>query len=146
MMDAEADRVCGVGANSRDGYCERSLPTCISTLTVRIPKLRSSSIFPGDVLERYWCNDSALVAAVVEMYVAGASTRKAQRVAGKMGVSWLSMDQASAIASSLNADIEERSEDMATLLLSNYSMHCLKRTLQENLALVVRSTSLVLGF
>lgn len=98
------------------------------------------------MLERYWCNDSALVAAAVEMYVAGASTRKAQRVAGKMGVSWLSMDQASAIASSLNADIEERSDDMATLLLSNYSMHCLKRTLQENLALVVRSTSLVLGF
>lgn len=54
-MDAEADRVCGVGANSRDGYCERSLPTCISTLTLRIPKLRSSSIFTGDVLERYWC-------------------------------------------------------------------------------------------
>ena len=145
-MDAEADRVCGVGANSRDGYCERSLPICISTLTLRIPKLRSSSIFPGDVLERCQCVGCALVAAVVEMYVAGASTRKAQRVAEKMGVLWLSMDQVSAIASSLNADIEERSDDMATLLLSNYSMHCLKRTLQENLALVVRGTSLVLGF
>lgn len=48
--------------------------------------------------------------------------------------------------SSLNADIEERSDDMATLLLSNYSMRCLKRALQDNLALVVRGTSLVLGF
>lgn len=76
MMDAEADRLCGVGANSRDGYCERSLPTCISTLTLRISKLRSSSIFPGDVLERYWCNDSALVAVVAEMCATGTSARK----------------------------------------------------------------------
>lgn len=84
--------------------------------------------------------------AVVEMYAAGASTRKAQRVAEKMGVSRLSMDQVCAIASSLNADIEERSDDMATLLLSNYSMRCLKRALQDSLALVVRGTSLVPGF
>lgn len=146
MMNAEADRVCGAGANSRDGYCERSLATCVNTLTPRIPKLRPDSFFPEGVIERCQCVGCALVAAVVEMYVAGDSTREAQRVAEKMGVSWLSMDQASAIASSLNADIEERSDDMATLLLSNYSMHCLKRTLQEKLALVVRGTSLVLGF
>jgi len=67
-------------------------------------------------------------------------------VAEKMGVSRLSMDQVCAIASCLNADIEERSDDMATLLLSNYSMRCLKRALQDNLALVVRGTSLVPGF
>lgn len=56
------------------------------------------------------------------------------------------MDQVCAIASCLNADIEERSDDMATLLLSNYSMRWLKRALQDNLALVVRGTSLVPGF
>ena len=37
----------------------------------------------------------------------GTSTRKVQRVAEKMGVSRLSKDQASAIASSLDADVEE---------------------------------------
>lgn len=127
MLDAETDRVCGVGANNRDGYCERSL-------------------FPEDVIERCQFVGCALVPAVVEMYAAGTSTRKAQRVAEKMGVSRLSMDQVCAIASCLNADIEERSDDMATLLLSNYSMRCLKRALQDNLALVVRGTSLVPGF
>lgn len=50
-MDAEADRVCGVGANSRDGYFERSLATCVSTLPEHIPKLRSGSFFPEDVIE-----------------------------------------------------------------------------------------------
>lgn len=75
-MDAEADRVCGAGANSRDGYCERSLAICVNMLTPRIPKLRSGSIFPGDVLERHWCNDSALVAVVAEMCATGTSARK----------------------------------------------------------------------
>lgn len=52
-MDAEADQLCGGGANSRNGYHERSLATCVGTLTLRIPKLRSGSFFPEDVLERH---------------------------------------------------------------------------------------------
>jgi len=76
VLDAETDRVCG--ANNRDGYCERSLATCVSTLTPRIPKLRSDSFFPEDVIERCQFVGCALVPAVVEMYAAGTSTRKAQ--------------------------------------------------------------------
>lgn len=106
VMDAEADQLCGGGANSRNGYRERPLATCVGTLTLRIPKLRSSSFFPEDVLERYQRVDRALV-AVAEMYVTGTSTRKVQRVAEKMGVSRLSKDQVNAIASSLNANIED---------------------------------------
>lgn len=106
-MDAEADQLCGGGANSRNGYRERSLATCAGTLTLRIPKLRSGSFFPEDVLERHRRVDRALVAAVAEMYATGTSTRKVQRVAEKMGVSRLSKDQVSAIASSLDADIED---------------------------------------
>ena len=87
VMDAEADQLCGGGANSRNGYRERSLATCVGTLTLRIPKLRSGSFFPEDVLERYQRVDRALVAAVAEMYATGTSTRKVQRVAEKMGVS-----------------------------------------------------------
>ena len=59
------------------------------------------------MLERYQRVDRALVAAVAEMYATGTSTRKVQRVAEKMGVSRLSKDQVSAIASSLDADIED---------------------------------------
>ena len=107
VMDAEADQLCAGGANSRNGYRERSLATCVGTLTLRIPKLRSGSFFPEDVLERYQRVDRALVAAVAKMYATGTSTRKVQRVAEKMGVSRLSKDQVSAIASSLDADIED---------------------------------------
>ena len=87
VMDAEADQLCGGGANSRNGYRERSLATCVGALTQRIPKLRSGSFFPEDVLERYQRVDRALVAAVAEMYATGTSTRKVQRVAEKMEVS-----------------------------------------------------------
>ena len=107
VMDAEADQLCGGGVNSRNGYRERALATCVGTLTLRIPKLRSGSFFPEDVIERHRRVDRAPVAAVAEMYATGTSTRKVQRVAEKTGVSRLSKDQVSAIASSLDADIED---------------------------------------
>lgn len=36
------------GANSRNGYHERNLVTCIGDITMRIPKLRSGSFFPEE--------------------------------------------------------------------------------------------------
>ena len=117
VMDAEADQLCGDGANGRNGYRERSLATCVGTMTQRIPKLRSGSFFSEDVLERHQRVDRALVAAiaaVAEMYATGTSTRKVQRVAEKMGVSRLSEDQVSATASSLDADIENLCEGRST--------------------------------
>ena len=101
-MDAEADHLCGGGANSRNGYWERGLATCVGTLTPRIPKFRTGSFFPDDVIERHRRVDRALVAAAAEMHAMGTSTRKVQRVAEKTGVSRLSKDQVSAIASSLD--------------------------------------------
>lgn len=89
VMDAEADQLCGGGANSRNGYRERGLATCVGTLTLRIPKLRTGSFFPDDVIERHRRVDRVLVAGVAEMYTTGTNTRKVQRVAEKMGVSRL---------------------------------------------------------
>ena len=107
IMDAEADQLCAGGVNSRNGYRERALKTCVGDITMRVPKLRSGSFFPDDVIERYQRVDRALVAAVVEMYATGTSTRKVQRIAEKKGISRLSKDQASVIAASLDADIDE---------------------------------------
>lgn len=106
IMDAEADQMCGEG-NSRNGYRERKLVTCVGTLTPGVPKLRVGSFFPDDVLTRYQRVDRALVAAVAETCATGTSTRKVQRVARKMGIDRLSKDQASAIARDLDADVEE---------------------------------------
>ncbi len=107
MMDAEADQLSAGGANSRDGYRERSPATCVGDIALRIPKLRSGSFFPEDVVERYQRAGRAAVSAVAEMHATGASTRKVQRAAEKLGISRLSKDQVSAIARNLDADVAE---------------------------------------
>ena len=107
IMDAEADQLCAGGANSRNGYRERNLVTCVGDITMRIPKLRSGSFFPEDVVERYQRVDRAVVSAVAEMYATGTSTRKVQRIAEKLGISRLSKDQVSAMARDLDADVAE---------------------------------------
>ena len=83
-MSARADEECGAAygersperTNSRNGYRERGLATSVGDVTLRIPKLRSGSFFPDDLIERYCRVDRALVAAVAEMYVMGVSTRE----------------------------------------------------------------------
>ena len=107
IMDAEADQMCEATGNSRNGYRTRALKTCVGELSLRVPKLRSGSFFPEDVITRYQRVDRALAAAVAEMYATGTSTRKVQRVAERMGVSRLSKDQVSAIARDLDADVAE---------------------------------------
>ncbi len=107
IMSAEADQLCDATGNSRNGYRERRLVTCVGTLTLRIPKLRTGSFFPDDVLERYQRVDRAIVAAVSEMYATGTSTRKVEKVAKAMGVERLSKDQVSAICESLDSEVEE---------------------------------------
>ena len=110
IMDEEADQLCGDGANSRNGYRNRTLETCVGTLNLRIPKLRTGSFFPEDVLERYQRVDRALVAAVAEMYATGTSTRKVQRIAEKMGIERLGRDRVSAIAATLDAEVADLAE------------------------------------
>ena len=107
ITGAEADQLCAGGADSRNGYRERNLVTCVGDIAMRIPKLRSGSFFPEDVVERYQRVDRAVASAVAEMYATGTSTRKVQRIAEKLGISRLSKDQVSAIAKDLDADIAE---------------------------------------
>ncbi|ERL09881.1 transposase, mutator-like family protein [Olsenella profusa F0195] len=107
IMSTEADEVCAGGANSRNGYRERRLATCVGTPALRVPKPGSGSFFPDDVIERYQRVDRALVAAVAETCATGTSTRKVQRVTERLGVARLSKDQAGSIARSLDADVDE---------------------------------------
>ena len=89
IMAAEAERLCGETGNSRNGYRERELKTCVGTLTLKVPKLRRGSFFLEDVIERYQRVDRALAGCVAEMYATGTSTRKVAKVAEKMGVAKL---------------------------------------------------------
>lgn len=113
MMSAQADDECGAPygersperANSRNGYRERGLSTTAGDLTLRIPKLRSGSYFPDDVIGRYCRAERALVAVVTEMYVKGVSTRNVEGVAAELGVASLSKSQVSRICEGLDAEV-----------------------------------------
>ena len=114
IMSTRADEACGAeyGArsdrrvNSRNGYRSRRLDTTVGTLDLRIPKLRSGSYFPTDLLERYSRTDRALAAAVAEMYVTGTSTRKVEKVAAKFGVESLSKDQVSRLCAVIDGEVD----------------------------------------
>ena len=89
LISARADEACGAEykersperTNCRNGYRNRRLVTSVGDIELRIPKLRSGTFFPEDLIERYCRIDRALVAAVAEMYVSGVSTRKVESVA-----------------------------------------------------------------
>lgn len=112
-MSAKADEACNATyakrdperSNSRNGYRPRRLITQAGELSLRIPKLRSGSFFPEDVIERYCRVDRALVACVAEMYVMGVSTRKVEAVAGELGVSSMSKSQVSRLCEVLDAEV-----------------------------------------
>lgn len=106
VMDAQADEACENG-NQRNGYRERSLATCVGTITLRIPKLRSGSYYPEDLLMRWSRTDRAVIAAVSEMVTNGVSTRKVQKVAESMGIDKMSASQVSRICSSLDEVVSE---------------------------------------
>ena len=63
----------------RSGYSERSLVTRVGALELRVPQDRNGC-FSTSVFERYQRSERALVAALVEMYVQGVSTRKVRQV------------------------------------------------------------------
>lgn len=112
-MSAKADEVCNAvygerdpeRSNSRNGYRPRRLVTQAGELKLRIPKLRTGSFFPEDIIERYCRIDRALVATIAEMYVMGISTRKVEAVAGELGISSMSKSQVSRLCEVLDAEV-----------------------------------------
>lgn len=111
VMDEQASEL---GA-ARNGYRERSLDTCVGTVTLRIPKLREGTYFPEDVVSRWSRTDTALASAICDMWVAGISTRKVERAAADLGVESMSRSRVSRLCASLDAEVAEmRGCDLST--------------------------------
>lgn len=52
LLNAAMDKRASEFGVPRNGYRERSLDTCVGTVTLRIPKLREGSYFPGKPIGR----------------------------------------------------------------------------------------------
>lgn len=126
VMDEQA-RELGV---PRNGYRCRSLDTAIGKITLKIPKLRSGSYFPDDIVTRWSRTDTALASAVCEMWVKGISTRKVEKALQELGVEQLSKSRVSRLSESLDFEVEQlRSENLSYttwpyLWLDTTAIHC----------------------
>lgn len=97
--------MCGMSGNSRNGYGERGLVTCVGTLNLRVPQPGTGSLSPENVLERYQHVDRAAAAAVAEVHRTGTSTRKVQRTASRLVMDRLSKGQVGAICADLDPEV-----------------------------------------
>lgn len=115
LMGSEADGLCGAGymtrgegrADRRNGYRERGVDTPLGTLHVHVPKLRRGYCSPDGIIGRGRRADTAVAAAVVEMWVRGVSTRRVERVARELGVGRLGRPEVSRLARELDGQVAE---------------------------------------
>ena len=83
MLDAEADEITGAARYERSGgrkayragHYERTLTAKAGRLELRVPKLKGA-VFESAVIERYRRRESSVEEALMEMYLAGVSTRQ----------------------------------------------------------------------
>ena len=114
LLNAAMDEQASELGVARNGYRERSLDTCVGTVTLRIPKLREGSYFPDDLVSRWSRTDTALASAICDMWVAGISTRKVEEVAAEMGVESMSRSRVSRLCAGLDEEVSEmRSADLS---------------------------------
>jgi len=115
LMGAEADALCGAGdkersperVNSRNGYRAREFDTRVGTIELAIPKLREGSYYPEWLLQARRRAEKALVAVVAQCYVEGVSTRRVDDIVRAMGIDGISKSQVSALAKTLDAEVEK---------------------------------------
>ena len=87
IMEAEAKALAGAEANERtdarkdyrNGHRKRKLQTRVGEVEMNVPRLRSV-LFTTAAVERYRRRESSIEEALIEMYLAGVSTRRVSDV------------------------------------------------------------------
>ena len=114
LMGAEVDAVCGAAhgerhperVNRRNGYRERSWDTRTGTIALALPKLREGSYFPEWLLTPRKRSEQALTAVIADMYLAGVSTRRVDKLVRTLGIEGISRSSVSRLAASLDEIVE----------------------------------------
>ena len=82
MLDAEADEIANAAKYERTGerkayragHYDRSLTAKAGRLALKVPKLKGA-VFESAVIERYRRREESVEEALIDMYLAGVSTR-----------------------------------------------------------------------
>src|SRR5713101_7327843 len=89
----------------RNGYRTRTWDTRVGTIELKIPKVSAGAYFPS-LLEPRRRAEKALHAVVVEAYVKGVSTRKADDLVRALGIDGISRSVVSRIGKALVEEAE----------------------------------------
>ena len=89
----------------RNGYRSRPWETRVGEIELLIPRKRHGSYFPS-FLEPRRRSEQAIVAAVLEAYVNGVSTRKVDRLVEQLGIEGMTKDRVSALCRALDEQVE----------------------------------------
>ena len=106
LMSIQADELCETLGTTRNGYRDRGLIAGIGEITLHVPKLREGTYFPDDIIEKWSRTDTALAAAICEMWVQGVSNRKVEKVVSNLGIEKMSRSKVSRLCKFLDEDIE----------------------------------------
>jgi putative transposase len=93
----------------RSGYYTRALITRVGTLELRVPQDRQGR-FSTELFERYQRAEKALVAALIEMYVQGVSTRKVKAVTEELCGHEFSASAVSSVVKTLDERLQAFAE------------------------------------
>lgn len=113
FLEAEMNETVGAAKSERNaerrgyrsGYYPRKLITRVGTLELRVPQDRHGR-FSTEVFSRYQRSEKALVAALVEMYVQGVSTRKVRAISEELCGHEFSASTISELNKKLDAELE----------------------------------------
>jgi putative transposase len=114
VLEAEMEEALQAGKSERTGtrlgyragYYSRMLVTRVGQIELRVPQDRQGR-FRTDVFERYQRSEKALVAAMLEMYVQGVSTRKVKTITEELCGHEFSSSTISRIVQQLDTELEK---------------------------------------
>lgn len=112
VLEAEMDEALRAGKGERtatrlgyrSGHYPRTLVTRVGKLELRVPQDRQGR-FSTELFERYQRSEKALVAALMEMYVQGVSTRRVKAITEELCGHEFSASAVSAINQKLDAEL-----------------------------------------
>jgi transposase-like protein len=106
FLGAETYERNGERRGWRNGFKPRTLKTRVGELELMVPKDRDGQ-FQTELFERYQRSEKAFVAALLQMYVEGVSTRKVTEITEALCGLEVSKSQVSALTAKLDAEIGE---------------------------------------
>jgi putative transposase len=106
FLGADAYERNGTRRGWRNGFKPRILKTRVGELELMVPKDRDGE-FQTELFERYQRSEKAFVAALLQMYVEGVSTRKVTAITEALCGLEVSKSQVSALTQKLDAEIAE---------------------------------------